>query len=183
MNTKSCSQQQPSPTIAGMKITYALTQRDFFDSMIAIRNRKRWAKWVFRASIPVLGLLIVFSLFTSPAPKLVLNLARLLFFVLLWAFLLWGCPWWLARTQSKQPSVQGQRTASLDSNGVNWQWNGGSSAVEWKTYMRWMETKNQILLCSSPVQCAIIPKRALSAEQLSELQTLLTENVGAVLRV
>ena len=183
MNTKSCSQQQPSPTIAGMKITYALTQRDFFDSMIAIRNRKRWAKWVFRASIPVLGLLIVFSLFTSPAPKLMLNLARLLFFVLLWAFLLWGSPWWLARTQSKQPSVQGQRTASLDSNGVHWQWDGGSSVTEWKTYIRWMETKNEILLCSSPVQCAIIPKLYLSAEQLAELRTLLTENIGAVLRV
>jgi hypothetical protein len=131
-----------------MKITYALTQRDFFDSMIAIRNRKRWAKWVFRASLPVLGLLIVFSLFTSPAPKLMLNLAPLLFFVLLWAFLLWGSPWWLARTQSKQPSVQGQRTASLDSNGVHWQWDGGSSVTEWKTYIRWMETKNEILLCS-----------------------------------
>jgi len=54
--------------------------------------------------------------------------------------------------------------------------------VEWKTYVRWMETRNQILRCSSPVQCAIVPKRALSAEQLSELRTLLTENIGAGLR-
>ena len=81
-----------------------------------------------------------------------------------------GSPWWLARTEIvKQPSAQGQRTASFDSNGVNWPWNGGSSCVEWKTYVRWMETKNQILLCSSPVQCAVVPKRALSPEQISEL--------------
>jgi hypothetical protein len=74
-------------------------------------------------------------------------------------------------------------TASLDSNGVNWQWDGGSSVTEWKTYIRWMETKNQILLCSSPVQCTIIPKLYLSPEQLAELPTLLTESIGAVLRV
>jgi uncharacterized membrane protein AbrB (regulator of aidB expression) len=104
--------------MAMMQITYALTQHDFFDSIIAIRNRKKWAKWVFRASFPVLGLLIVVSLFTSPSSKLMSNLVPLLFFVLLWAFLLWGSPWWLARTQFvKQPSAQGQRTASFDRKG------------------------------------------------------------------
>lgn len=170
--------------MAMMQVTYALTQHDFFDSIIAIRNRKKWAKWVFRLSLPVLGLLIVFSLLTSPRSQLLSNLAPLVFFVLLWAFMLWGSPWWLARTQFvKQPSAQGERTASFDSNGVKWQWDGGSSAVEWKTYIRWMEAKNQILLCSSPVQCAIVPKRALSGEQLSELRTLLMENIGAGLRV
>lgn len=167
-----------------MQITYALTQRDFFDSTIAIRDRKKWAKWVFRASLPVLGLLIVFSLFTSPGSKPISNLAPLLFLVLLWTFFLWGSPWWCARTQFlKQPSAQGERTASFDSNGVSWQWDGGSSVTGWKSYIRWMETTNQILLCSSPVQCAIVPKRALSAEQLLELRTLLTEEIGAGLRV
>jgi len=34
----------PSPTMAVMQVTYALTQHDFFDSTIAIRNRKKWAK-------------------------------------------------------------------------------------------------------------------------------------------
>jgi hypothetical protein len=46
----------------------------------------------------------------------------------------------------KQPSAQGERTAWFDSNGVNWQWDGGSSVVQWKTYVRWMETNHQILL-------------------------------------
>ena len=30
-----------------MQINYALSQADFFESTIAIRNRKKWAKWVF----------------------------------------------------------------------------------------------------------------------------------------
>ena len=167
-----------------MQITYALSQRDFFESMIAIRNRKKWAKWVFRLSLPFLGLSIVFALFTSPRPHLVSNLAPLLFLFLLWTFLLWGSPWWSARTQFvKQPSAQGERTASFDSDGVNWQWNGGASAVQWKTFTRWMETKNLILLCFSPIQCGIVPKRALNAEQVSELRALLIQKIGTGLRV
>lgn len=167
-----------------MQITYALSQRDFFESMIAIRNRKRWAEWLFRASPVLLVCLTVFSAITSPRSQLISNIAPLLFLFLVWVFLLWGSPWLFARTQFlNQPSAQGQRTALFDGDEVKWQWDGGSSAVQWKTYIRWMESKNQILLCSSPVQCGIVPKRALHGEQLSELRTLLTQKIGAALRV
>jgi len=167
-----------------MQVTYALSQRDFFESMIAIRNRRKLAKWVFRASPVLLLCLIVFSVLRSPRSQLISNMTPLLFLLLVWTFLLWGSPWLFARTQfQNQPSAQGQRTALFDSDEVKWQWDGGSSVVQWKTYIRWMESKNQILLCSSPVQCGIVPKRALNAEQLSELRTLLTQKVGAPLRV
>jgi hypothetical protein len=169
--------------MATMEITYALTHRDVFDSTIAIRNRKKWAKWVFRLSLPVLGLTIVFRFLASSGSQLVSQLAPLLLLSLLWVFLLWGSPWWFARTQFRQPSSQGERTASFDDNEVKWWWNGGSSATEWKTYVRWMESRNLILLCSSPIQCAIVPKRALNAEQLSHLRALLTQKLGAGLRV
>lgn len=167
-----------------MQITYALTQRDVFESTIAIRNRKKWAKWGFRAILAFLVLLIVLSVLTSPRSQLMSTLAPLLFLLLLWMFLLWASPWWFARTQFlKQPSAQGARTASFDNDGVRWHWDGGSGVAEWKTYIRWMETRNQILLCTSPVQCSIVPKRALNADQLSELGTLLTQKLGAGLRV
>lgn len=167
-----------------IQITYALNQRDFFESMIAIRNRKTWAKWFFRVTPAFLVCLVVFLVLTSPRLQLISTLILLLSLLLLWTLLLWVSPWLSARTQFlKQPSAQGQRMASFDGNAVNWQWDGGSSIVEWKTYMRWMESKNQILLCSSPIQCGIVPKRALNAEQLSELRMLLTQKIGAGLRV
>jgi hypothetical protein len=170
--------------VGTMQITYALSHRDFFESVIAIRNRKKWAKWVFRLSLPLLGLLTVFSLLTSPRSQLLVNLAPLLFLILFWAFTLWGSPWLFARTQYvKRPSVQGERTASFSSDGVNWRWDAGSSALEWKTFTCWMETKKLILLCFSPIQCGIVPKRALNAEELSGLRTLLTEKIGSGLRV
>jgi len=171
-------------SISSAQISYELTQHDFFESTIAIRNRKNWAKWGFRAILGLLLSLIALSALVLPRSQLLSNLTPLLLLLLLWVFLLWASPWWFARTQyRKQPSVQGKHTASFDADAVQWLWDGGSSVVEWKNYVRWMETKNQILLCSSPIQCGIVPKRALSAEQLSELRTLLTERIGAGLRV
>lgn len=67
----------------------------------------------------------------------------------------------------------------LDTDGTHWRWDGGSSDVEWKSYVRWIETKNEILLYTSPVLFNIVPKRALTSEQLSQLRTLLTQSIGA----
>jgi hypothetical protein len=41
-----------------------------------------------------------------------------------------------------------------------------------------METKNEILLFTSPVQCGIIPKRDLQPAQLVELRKVLTDSIG-----
>jgi hypothetical protein len=167
-----------------MQITYALNQRDFFESLIAIRNRKKWLKWVFRASPVIIVFFVAFAAFASPRSQLISNLIPLMGLILLWVVMLWVSPWLSARTQFlKQPSAQGKRTASFDSGAVHWEWNGSSSVAEWKTYIRWMESKNQILLCSSPIQCGIVPKRALNEEQLSELRMLLTQKIGAGQRV
>ena len=167
-----------------MQFTYSLTQRDFSEAMIAIRNRKAWAKWIFRILPALLVVLIAVSIRTDSRSQLLSSLVPILVLFLFWTFLLWGSPWLLARQQFlKQPSAQGEHTVSFDRDVVGWHWNGGSSAVEWKNYIRWMETKNQILVCSSPVQCGIIPKRALNAEQLLELRTLLRQKLGAGLQV
>src|SRR5215831_5049189 len=139
-----------------MQVTYTLSQRDFFESQIAIRNRRKMAKWVFWIS-PILVCLIGLSVLRSPGSQLVSSLAPVVLFLLVWAYLLWVAPWLSARTQFlKQPAARGQRTGSFDGDGVTWQWDGGTSVVEWKTYIRWMESKNQILICSSPIQCGIV---------------------------
>lgn len=166
-----------------IQITYALSQRDFFESLIAIRNCKPWAKWGYRAASALLVCLSVFSVLRSPRSQSA-SLIPLMSLLALWAFLLWASPWLSARTQFlKQPSVQRQRTVSFEGDAVIWHWDGGSIVVEWKTYTRWIESKNQIVLCSSVIQSGIVPKRALNTEQLPELRTLLTQKIGAGIRV
>jgi heme/copper-type cytochrome/quinol oxidase subunit 2 len=92
-----------------------------------------------------------------------------LILIVVWLGFLWVIPWWTARTQfQKQPSAQGPRTMTLDTKGVNWQWDGG------------YEAKNQFLIYSSPACFNIVPKRSLSPGELSGLRELLRQNIRVV---
>jgi hypothetical protein len=104
--------------------------------------------------------------------------------MIVWFAVLGGLPmWWSARRQFlKQPAVHGPRTVSLDAAGTHSRWNGGSSDVEWKNYIRFVESENQFLLYTSPACFNIIPKRALEAEQQSELRALLGQHISAAKR-
>ena len=98
--------------------------------------------------------------------------------VVMWLGILWVLPWWLMRRQFlRQPGAHGPRTAVLDDSGTHWRWNGGSSDVEWRNYIRSVEGNNQILFYTSPACFNILPKRALAAEQLNELRELLKQRI------
>jgi DNA-binding transcriptional LysR family regulator len=174
-----------SPPLAqsnGMEVTYELTQRDFFDSFIAHRNRSAFSKWTFRIAVAIvfifagggLALLVV-----RPNTQTLSNLAPLFAMAVMCGALMWAFPWWAARNQFlKQPAAQGRRTMLLDSSGVHWRWNGGSADVEWKNFIRFRESRHQFLLYSSPACFNIVPKRALTPEQMSEFRTLLAQNLS-----
>ena len=99
--------------------------------------------------------------------------------VAMWLLLLAGAPtWWSARRQfRRQPVAHGARTVLFDATWAHWQWNGGSSDVEWKNCVRSVEGKNQVLLYTSPACFNIIPKRALGKEELDEVLTLLKQRI------
>ena len=98
---------------------------------------------------------------------------------ILWILVLWGGPWWAARVQyTKQPSAQGPRTMTLDDSGVHLRWETGESKLEWRVFMRWVESKDQFLLYSSPKCFNMLPKRALTPEQLAEFRVLLKAKIA-----
>ncbi len=164
-----------------MQITYELKQKDFYEAIIAHRNRNRFTKWLLRLLVPIIFLLVGFVLVESvlrPESGTLGNFAPLFVVAGLWAALLWVYPWWAARSQfSKQPAAQGQRTMLLDEAGVHSKWNGGTSDLEWRTFIRWLESKSQFLIYYSPVLCFFIPKRGLTPDQIAEFRTLLAEHI------
>jgi Ni/Fe-hydrogenase subunit HybB-like protein len=163
-----------------MQIAYELTQEDFTEAYSVHRNRSTVTKWFWRIFFWIAGLFTAFIVFGFLLkPSVQAAKALLPFFVLLavWVAILWILPRWTMRRQfTKQPGAHGPRTVLLDAYGAHWRWNGGSSDVEWKNYIRSVEGKNQILFYTSPACFNILPKRAIGAEQLAELRSLLRQN-------
>ena len=164
-----------------MQITYELTQKDFIESYVVYRNGGGWHKWVRRFFVGIAVLFTAFILLgflAKPSVQAARNLLPLFGLVVAWIVLLRILPRrTMGRQFSKQPGAHGPRTVVLDASGTQWRWNGGSSNVEWKNYIRSVEGENQFLLYTSPACFNILPKRTLTPEQLTELRELLKQNI------
>jgi hypothetical protein len=164
-----------------MEVTYELNQRDFFDALIAHRNRSVFKKWSFRLAVSIVSFLVgvgLLQLALNPKTETLSTFGPLFVFAVMWVALLWASPWLSARKQfSKQPGAQGPRTLLLDGSGVHWRWNGGSADVEWKNFIRFVECKTEFLLYTSPACFNMVPKRVLTPDQISELRDLFAQNV------
>jgi hypothetical protein len=165
-----------------MQVTYDLTQRDFYDSFIAHRNRTVISKWSFRLLacflVPLIGWQL-FALVEQPTRQTLSSLTPLFGLSVLWVWVIWVIPWRAARSQFlKQPAAQGPRTILLDATGIHMRWTGGSSDREWKNFIRWVEGRGQVLLYSSPASFSMIPERSLDDTQLSELRAILAQNIA-----
>ena len=165
-----------------MQITYELIQRDFTEAYITHRNGRAFSRWSRRIFIWIMVLMAAVVLFESvmrPSPETAKNLVPLLVLIMMWVGILWVLPWWtMWRQFLQQPGAHGPRTVALDDVGAHWKWNGGSSDVEWKNYIRSVEGKNRILFYTSPACFNILPKRALSPEQLNELRETLKSSIS-----
>jgi hypothetical protein len=160
-----------------MEITFRLTQTDFAGAIIAHRNRFAFMRWLYRLLIvliiPLFGVGL-WGIIFLPKESALFSYLPLLLFALFWTYQIWGAPRSAAKIQfKKQPSAQGEIALSLDPNGVQWRWDGGSSNVEWKHFIRVLDTTNHFLFYPSPVYYHVVPKSAFAAEQIAEVQMLL----------
>jgi len=148
--------------------------------MISNYKRSRFL-WLLAWAALIFGTVGFLARFLLPNGQALVNLTPLCVFSVFYAGLfLRVLPWWAARLlYLKQPSIQGTRTLLIDDRGVHWRWDGGSSDLDWKTFIRWYEGGNEFLLYSSPVLFHVVPKRAFSKGQLPELRTLLSQRVAA----
>lgn len=164
-----------------MEITYRLCADDFYQAFITHRNRNRFSKWLLRAVVAAVLLIVAFGVLAVLHQRSLESLIQflpLLAIAVLWGGLFWLYPRWFAHNQfSNQPSAQSERVLDVGSTGVNWQWDGGSATIDWKNMVRFVEGSNLFLLYSSPSCFNIIPKRALSTEQTVELRGLLASHI------
>ena len=162
-----------------VQVTFEFTQKDFFQSYVAHRKRSAVSKWSFRllASL-VFTLAVLFTVAAGTTHPAFSNVAMAVLSWGYWALLLWGLPWWFARRQfQNHPMAHGARKIVADADGLHVAWTGGSANMNWSNLVRYIEAKNQFLLYTSPACFNIIPKRALTPEQLSDFRSLLQERI------
>ena len=161
-----------------MQLISELTQKDFIESIIAHRNHNSVTKWSLRLLTSILLLFIALGLLLLIVRRDAQSIMPMLVVAAGWSLFIWGMPWLSARTQfSKQPSAQGQRMLEVDSAGVHWKWNGGASDMEWRSFIRCLESKDHFLLYSSPKCFNTVPKRAFTPEQSAEFRSLVKHNI------
>jgi YcxB-like protein len=159
-----------------MELTCTVTQQDFYDALTANRSRTALARWAFRLANCFIylsaALCLVLMIFHSTrlAPGAV---APLLGFAFCWAMFTWVLPRRFARKQFReQPAAHVPNKMTLDASGVHWRWDGGSSDLEWKNYIRVLESKRQFLFYTSPYYFHIVPKRPMTPQQVSDFRAM-----------
>ena len=159
-----------------MQLTFKLTRRDFYDAVVAHRN-KTFRKWVYLSLALSNFALGIYSFAESTEASVVVRSMPIILIAVFWAYVFWGHPWLSARKQYlKQPAAQSRRTVTFDEAGTHQRWNGSSTDVTWSNYTRLLESERSLLLFSSPVCCSLIPKRVLTPEQIAELRKLFEEH-------
>ena len=164
-----------------MEISYELTEKDFRDAIIAHRNRTKSSKWAYRVLMILAMALLGINLIGIVMRPITRSLPHdfPIAIIMLWGIgTLWCGPRLTAKRQYvKQPSAHGARTVLMDSDGIHWRWNEGTADNKWNHYVRFVESKDHFLIYSSPACFNIVPKRAMSVEDMANLRGLVAQNL------
>jgi hypothetical protein len=164
-----------------MQINFELTEKDFVEAYKTHCSRHPSSKWrraiIYSCMVLVLGAFILHGIATNTSD--ISGYVPLVVLAIAWFVVIRLLQRSSVRKQFRnQPGAHGPRTVVFDGDGAHWRWDGGSSDVLWKNYIRWIEGDKQILLYSSPAYFSMLPKRALDPAQLGELRELLKTNIA-----
>ncbi len=163
-----------------MKVTYQLTASDFLQGMQAYR-RKSASGWFIRVVVILMLVVSVLGILT-----IAMNRDRQSFnsfqpfFILtaVWCCLYWGAPYLSARRQFRgSPSANAPTTLGIDDSGLRFGSQHADSSVAWSAFVKYLEGKDVIALFTSPLCFKVIPKRAFTAEQLTQFRETIQRNI------
>lgn len=158
-----------------MTFSYQMTRRDFVDACVAMSRKTYW--FLFGLWL----LLATFSAWRSEAEALHGSASRRFAVVLVLAscgiiFLLIA---WLGPRYRARRMILREVSWTFSDEGVHLASNVSNADFRWEAYLRYRETPKGFLLFVQKGMAQFIPKRVLTAEQTSDLRTLLTSHVKA----
>jgi hypothetical protein len=135
----------------------------------------------YKAMIPLGVLLIVEGvvlLLLGVERPFQIFIAALGLYFLLNRFLLW--PWRMAKEFKKYPEHDSLRIFDIDENCFKAKTSHGSGELLWERFSKFTETDKSFLLLAPPRFVHTLPKRAVPAELLEPLRTLLSRKLTKI---
>jgi len=164
-----------------VKVTFQLTPADYYRGLQTWRNLKTWRRWLLRCAYLLMSLTIPLALLLAyirhDSQTIEISGAILAFAALWFAFML-GAPWLSARRQYRStPTAHSPFTIETSNAGLHIQSAHADSKVTWSAYVGWGENKSVFVILPQPRIYVPIPKRAFTAEQVSEFRETLRRNI------
>ena len=80
----------------------------------------------------------------------------------------------LRKTYREQQSLQEVITVTINDEQLNYSWSRGNAVFLWSDIRRWKQTRDFFLLFESEMFARILPKRALSPEEIAVIRAKLS---------
>ncbi|HEX3103218.1 MAG TPA: YcxB family protein [Terriglobales bacterium] len=145
------------------------------------KGASAFTRWMLRLVLVVGVLFLLLSVLFVITGQRALNVVLPPFlFGAFWAWVGMGKTYLLsARSQfAKSPALREPRRVEISDDGVKTDSGIASSQVSWKGILRYVESSDTFLLYTSPACFAIVPKRVLQPEQVTELRELLPNHIA-----
>lgn len=143
---------------------FQFTEKEYMRAAFAISRRR-----LLRTLIIFLlaFALILASLILSGHPSRETLGLGLIGFLLILAFFAFAVWWQLRRAYLGQPVLQALLRVTIDDRQLSYVWERGSYNLPWSGVRRAVETPEFMFLYESPISTRILPKRALSEEEIA----------------
>lgn len=164
-------------------VRFTTSPQLLYRAQIAVLRHIKWMRW---AGVFVVGIFPVFMLGIGLASghtwqkAIANNLAWIVGFPAFW---LLGIPiaqrWGATRTFRATPAAQGDRVYSFDETGISVVGGLSSGRVAWPAIVRFVETRDLVLLFLSNQVAHFIPKAAFASDtDLERFRALVTDNLS-----
>lgn len=164
-----------------LEISYQLTIDDYRQGFKAMRRRTTFSRWSSRFTYSCFFLVLAAAIFLSllGPDKSFSNLFPLWALVAFLTCVIWYSPYRIARKMIKgSPSASLPHTMEISESGIYSRSAIGESRFTWDLIVGWVEVDRVFALFPSPVSFFPIPKRAMSADQQTDLRGLLQARVS-----
>jgi hypothetical protein len=166
-----------------MQIEYEISEQDFVEAQkLALRKgASRSTRLIFKF-IPFWGAFICIGVLWPRFQQGFTFDASAAIAIVFGSLLAIGIPLQIKRARKKMywqtPSLHGTRSLTMDTNGLVFAGPEFSSQLQWKIFVKFVEDDKSFLLYQNQHIFQVIPKSALSPQQISELREAFTQNIG-----